>query len=224
MNKKLRVILVITLIAGLTLSACQRSASKAPVSTATAVGELPFPLPSTDGMKAMMSGTQTAIAAAASLPGLGNTQVPAADATLPPLVLPTVTQPPVVPTVAPTFALVATATPGLPATYTLHQGEWPFCIARRYNIDPSALLDANALDADSKPAEGTQLKIPQGAGNWPAGERALVAHPAIYTVQPGDTIYSIACDYGDVDPNGIIAANSLTSPYTLNLGQSLQIP
>ena len=224
MNKKLWVVLVITLTAALMLSACQRSASKAPVTTATTVGDLPFPVPSTDGIKAVMSGTQTAIAAASGLPGLVQTQAPSTDPTLPPLVLPTATQPPAVPTVAPTFAQVATATPGLPGTYTLHQGEWPFCIARRYNIDASALLDANGLDANAKPAEGTELKIPQGAGKWTAGERALVSHPAIYTVQPGDTIYSIACDYGDVDPNGIIAANNLTSPYTLNLGQSLQVP
>ncbi len=230
MNKKLWVILSIAMIVVLALSACQRAASKAPVSTPTAAGDLPFPLPATNNaMKVVQSGTQTAIAAASGLPTLAQTQpspaVAESSPTLPPLVLPTATSTIALPpTVAPTFATVATATPGIPTTYTLHQGEWPFCIARRYNIDPADLLAANGLSVNSRPAEGTSLKIPQDAGKWTSGDRALIAHPAIHPVVAGDTIYSLACDYGDVDPNAIIAANGLKSPYTLTPGQSLQIP
>jgi LysM repeat protein len=40
----------------------------------------------------------------------------------------------------------------------------------------------------------------------------------------GDTIYTIACAFGDVDPNAIIVVNGLESPYTLTPGQVLQIP
>ena len=67
------------------------------------------------------------------------------------------------------------------------------------------------------------LKIPQTGHTFP-GTRALHPHPATYTVKTGDTIYNIACYYGDVDPMAIVAANSLIAPYTLTAGQSLQIP
>jgi LysM repeat protein len=48
-------------------------------------------------------------------------------------------------------------------------------------------------------SEGTTLKIPQ-TGTW-QGERALKSHPTNYTVVSGDTLYTIACGFGDADPN-----------------------
>jgi hypothetical protein len=122
-----------------------------------------------------------------------------------------------------------TATPyvlptlGKPDSYTLKKGEWPICIARRYNLDLVSFLAANSLTLDSKPAEGTSLKI-TSSGSWDSGPRALIKHPDTYTVSSGESIYSIACAYGDVDPMAIAAANGLKSPYTLSSGQSLQIP
>jgi LysM repeat protein len=119
--------------------------------------------------------------------------------------------------------VIPTATPGLPASYTLEKGEFPYCIARRFNINPSDLLRANNLTANSTTYPGMKLKIPQNAGGFP-GNRALHKHPTTYTVRPGDTIYTIACYFGDVDPNSIVLANDLKEPYTLTAGQSLQIP
>jgi LysM repeat protein len=70
---------------------------------------------------------------------------------------------------------------------------------------------------------GLVLKIPQSSKPFPAA-RALKAHPTTYTVGGDETIYSIACKFGDVDPMAIAAANGLTAPYTLKLGQVLNIP
>lgn len=191
------------------LAACQRPASKAPVVTPTATSEFPFPLPATDdAMKVVISGTQTAIAAAGG----------AAEVTTPTTAV--VSTP--VPATATPIA-VPTATPGHPATYTLEKGEFPFCIARRFNVSAGDLLALNGLTVNSKPAVGAVLKVPQ-SGSWDAGDRSLKAHPADYTVAAGDTIYTIACAYGDADPNAIIAANALKSPYTLTAGQTLHIP
>lgn len=39
-----------------------------------------------------------------------------------------------------------------------------------------------------------------------------------------NTIFSIACEYGDVDPYAIILANSLSEPYKVTLGESQHIP
>lgn len=224
MKKQFRAVLFLALVLSLALAGCQRSASKSVVNTPAATGEIPFPLPTENILQSMVNSTQTAQAA----PPAASGQTPGASeasSTLPPLVLPSVTPPePVTPTITPTFAIVPTATPGLPATYTLHTGEYVYCLARRFNIDPGDLLAANNLDMNSRPAVGTVLTIPAGAGKWSAGSRALIAHPAVYTVKPDDTIYSVACDFGDADPNAIILANHLTDPYTLTPGQTIQVP
>lgn len=114
-------------------------------------------------------------------------------------------------------------TPGLPQTYALQKGEFPFCIARRFNLNQSELLNLNGLGLNSVVPVGFTLRIPQ-TGNHFSGQRALQSHPTKYTVVAGDTIYTVACKYGDVDPNGIIAVNNLKQPYSLSAGQVLQIP
>ena len=124
---------------------------------------------------------------------------------------------------SPTPAPVSTATPGIPQTYQLQKGEFPFCIARRFNVNQTELLNLNGLGSGSVLPVGYSLKIPQ-TGNTFFGQRSLIEHPASYTVVAGDTIYTIACKYGSADPNAIIEANNLKSPYTLSAGQVLQIP
>jgi LysM repeat protein len=232
MKQQVRIVLFIVLIVSLGLSGCQRSASKSPVTTPAATGEIPFPLPTENVMKNLAAGTQqaaltgatTVIPAKTQPPAPAAPAAPAATATLPPLVLPTNTPLPLPTAIPPTFVAVPSATPGIPSKYVLQAGEWPYCIARRFNIEPGAMLDANGLSVNSRPAAGTELNIPAGTSGWSSGSRALIDHPAIYTVKPGDTIYSIACDFGDADPNAIIAANHLTAPYDLTLGTTIQVP
>lgn len=118
--------------------------------------------------------------------------------------------------------VVPTATPGLPTTYTVQEGEFPYCLARRFNIDPNDLVSINNISGFVSP--GTVLTIPSDS-TWPSEfERALIAHPTTYNVLAGDTIYTIACQFGDVDPNDIIYANNLEEPYTLTAGQVINIP
>ncbi len=132
------------------------------------------------------------------------------------------------PTVAPTaqsltVATIAPPTPGVPATYTLQKGEFPYCIARRFNLNPAELLNLNGLSNGSMTFPGVTLKIPQTGHTFPDG-RSLHKHPANYTAASGDTIYTVACYYGDVDPLVIAQVNGLSSPYTLTAGKALQIP
>jgi LysM repeat protein len=222
MKQKAWVLIAIAVVLALALSACERSYSKTPAGSPTAGGDLPFPIPGTDSaIKNVGAGTQTAVASVLG-PVAGQTQL--ANPTSGVILIPTSTPVPPTPTITPTFAIVATATPGLPSTFTVHSGEWPFCIARRFNIDPAELLSANGLSVNSRPEPGAELIIPQGAAKWAAGSRSLIDHPALYTVDAGDTIYSIACEFGDADPNAIIAANSLKEPYTLTAGSTIQVP
>jgi LysM repeat protein len=132
-------------------------------------------------------------------------------------VVPTATQAAVVP-------LVPTSTPGSPTTYKIHDGETIYCLARRFNIDPVDILAVNNDDPNVYPDD--VINIPQSGAAFP-GERALHPHTAnmTYTVTADyDTIYKIGCYFGDVDPNRIIAANSLKDPFTLTLGQKIIIP
>jgi LysM domain. len=119
--------------------------------------------------------------------------------------------------------VVPTATPGLPSSYTIQKGEFPFCIARRFNLNVNSLLSMNGLNIYSVVYTGTVLRIPTGT-TWSTGPRTLKAHPATYTVAYGDTIGSIACQYGDVDPNMIFYANGLSQGTALSQGQVLRIP
>ena len=110
-----------------------------------------------------------------------------------------------------------------PGTYTLRQGEHPYCIARRFDVDPNQLLSVNGLDRSSLISPGMTLSIPQDTGGFPP-PRALQSHPTTYTVGSGETIYSIACEFGDVSPLAIAQANGLTEPYDVSAGTVLEIP
>lgn len=118
---------------------------------------------------------------------------------------------------------VPSPTPGVPQSYTINPGEFPYCIARRYNVNPTELLSLNGLTSYSTVLAGTTLRMPQTGNPFPDG-RALASHPTTYTVQSGDTIYKIACKFGDVDPIYMAQVNGLKSPYSLTVGQTLQIP
>jgi len=110
-----------------------------------------------------------------------------------------------------------------PPTYILHEGEFPYCLARRFDVDPDKLFSINGLSTDWTGKVGMELKIPQNS-QFPSEQRALLPHPTIYTVEVGDTIYSIACMFGDVYPEAIVLANNLHPPYTLTVGQEIFIP
>jgi len=241
MSKKLSLILILCLLAMVLLVSCQRAASKSPIVKPTATHAGGLATQPVNGLGSVqIIGTQTALAKAA-LTGSPTPNGSTALATSTPFGTPAVpnTFTLVPPTGgAPTLAvsstplpgttpiiIVPTATPGRPATYTLMQGEFPYCIARRFNVNPDDLLALNGFTQASAQAlqPGQMLKIPQ-SGSFP-GVRALHTHPTTYTVAAGDmTIYGVACFFGDVDPTQIIAANSLTSPYALHFNQVLNIP
>ena len=118
----------------------------------------------------------------------------------------------------------ATSVPGTrPASYTLMAGEFVYCISRRFNVDPDQTLALNGLSDAQTIYPGLVLKIPQ-SGSFP-GDRMLQNHPTTYTVvSSSETLYSIACKFGDVDPSSIAAANGLSVGAALTAGQQLSIP
>lgn len=122
----------------------------------------------------------------------------------------------------PSQIVMPTSTPGIPKTYVVQSGEFPFCIARRFDVNPIELLSLNGLGSGSIVRPGTELRIPQTGNPFPSN-RSLQPHPTTYTVQAGDTIYTIACAFGEVSPDAIVFANGLTDN-RVTAGQQLYIP
>jgi LysM repeat protein len=245
MNKNKRSLLAISIfvVSTMLISACTQSLSSAPVATPTLLPDGLFvsPFPSVENPMAMIeefakqtAAAQTSVAGGETLgtPSTPDTLnvTPQVDATTPtPDVFstPTNAEPAAsIPTSEPAVAAATSVPPGVrPATYTLQKGEFPYCIARRFNVDPTQLLSLSGLTSTqaNSLSTGTVLTIPQ-SGSFP-GNRALASHPATYTVASADeTIYSVACKYGDVDPNAIASANNISVSAKLTVGQQLQIP
>jgi LysM repeat protein len=215
------------------ISACNQPYSQQP--TATPGGPSLFETPITPGMGNIeVIGTTTALALSGT-PVVGvptQTLSSPADATsqslfitaTPMVSVGTATATLAVSGSSPTSGPLPTSAPvgSRPAEYQLRSGEFPYCIARRFDVDPDELLRLNGLSSGTIFYADRMLRIPQ-SGSFP-GTRALRNHPATYTVaSASETVNSIACLFGDVDPGAIVSANNLTSG-TLTVGQQLSIP
>jgi len=114
---------------------------------------------------------------------------------------------------------------GCTSPYTLQKGEFPYCIARRCNVDPAELLSLNGLASGEIYYPNLTLNLPQSGKSFPP-PRSRRSHPETYTVSDASlTVSGVACVYGDVHPNDILQANpglSLGSPLTV--GQQINIP
>lgn|GEM_PF-19091 len=112
----------------------------------------------------------------------------------------------------------------LPLVYTLHPGEFPYCIARRFDVDPDELLALNGFGRYQVFYVGTSLQIPRTGNHFP-GNRVLRTHPATYIVAGwNETLYSIACLFGDIAPAIIAQLNDISEDSALSVGQWLTIP
>jgi len=241
---------LIFVLSTILISACTQSLSQAPLATPTLLptGLFVSPFPSVENPMAMIEefARQTAAAQTAAAGGgrtgtpgtpqtitTGTTSTPQAGGSITPTAgTPTnanavATTPAVVSTTVTSGGSTSTPIPAgvRPASYTLQPGEFPYCIARRFNVDPDQLLSLSGLtagQANNLPS-GTLLKIPQ-SGAFP-GDRALASHPTTYTVSSSDeTVFSVACKYGDVDPAVLASTNGISVSADLSVGQQLKIP
>jgi len=226
------------LLVSMMLSACNQAYSQPPVATNTPIDQskslftTPLSEPTLSDVKKF--GTQTAIAAGTVLPvtetpavGItpqaGETQTPTPLVELNPTASPTATLAVSEPT-KPATAATLIPSAAKPATYTLQNGEFPYCIARRFNVDPDELLSVNGLVDSQTLYAGKVLTIPQTGNPFP-GSRVWHNHPDTYTVDASsETIYGVACYYGDLDPASIAQANGISVGASLSAGQKLNIP
>ena len=218
MRKNKFLIIAILLIAAMVLSGCSKSASNTPDGAPTAEEQ------------DLMSTVLTAQAESTEendgskdVPDVGDTSdmTPVVVPTNTPDVAPVPTNTPE-PTVAPTAEPVES-----PSTYTLHAGEYPFCLARRFDVEWTSFVannpNVNFTDSGSFYA-GLKFSIPQGGAGFGA-DRMLISHPGTYTTGLGESIYSISCSFGDVYPESIAQVNGLPNDDTeIPSGTLLQIP
>lgn len=189
---------------------CTRSASTAPAVTdpgSLTIDEI--------NQRATMDALQDAIL----------TQSPEPDIDLP-TETPTIVVPdtPSGPTETPPV-VVDTPTPlvGQTQSYIVQPGEWIYSIARKFGIDPDALIVANNLQYPYDLSVGQELIIPASTGSTPEPGATPLAAGTEYIVQSGDWIASIARKFG-VTENAIVEANNLVFPYIIHPGDVLYIP
>ena len=223
----------ILMLVAIIASACNQPYSQPPAVTNTPID--PNSLFATPlGMTAVQSfATQTALA-------LTGTPAPALLTETPGGALQTATITPtslvVIPTTTATATLAVSGTQpsgtlptsapvgSRPSTYALQKGEFPYCIARRFDVNPEELLTLNGLTRGDVYYPNFTLKIPQTGNPFPP-PRALRTHPTTYTVaSAGETVYGVACRFGDVDPSAIAQANGISVSSVLTAGQQLSIP
>jgi LysM repeat protein len=239
--KQSAILISIVILTAIFISACTRPFSSASLETPVAEGTSLFvsPFPTSDNPMAMVeelsTGTalaETAVALTAGTPlatsAAGTVITPDVNASATPTlgIASGATAGPTIANVTPVITQQApTVTVNRPGSYTLQKGEFPYCIARRFNVDPAELLSLNGLSSGDIYYPNLTLTIPQTGKPFP-GTRALRSHPATYTVADSTmTLYGVACVYGDVDPAALVQANpslSLGSP--LAAGQQVAIP
>jgi LysM repeat protein len=205
MTKKGLTLIFSVLLFSLLISGCKMPASKAPTVEAT---------PTIIRLQTNEPGQSTQIPMDETDTGQANTATPEPGETTMPAQSTN--------TLAPT-EVIPVPTITKPAEYTLKQGEFLYCIARRFDVDPNDLLSTNNLGENDLLSPGDTIQIPQDSA-WVGGGRVRNPHPTSHTVTAGETVYSIACYYGDVTPEAIIAVNRLEEPYDLSPGQVLNIP
>jgi LysM repeat protein len=181
------------------VSGCTRPMSSGPIPTpGSAQAQSIIETPTPEG------GIPTAIVATT----VAGATATVAGATEQPTVAPVVTTP--VPTTAST-----PAPSGGQTSYTVKPGDRLFSIGRQFGVNPYTIAQVNHIGPPYILYPGQVLTIPAGGTGVPTG--------GTYTVQSGDTIYSIGRKLGK-SPIAIINANNLISPNRIFPGMVLKIP
>jgi LysM repeat protein len=112
--------------------------------------------------------------------------------------------------------------------YVVQAGDTLFEIALNNELVLADLLEVNDLTEASIIQPGQALRLPDCEDGASVGEEETVVTEAaggevVHTVVRGDTLLSIARNYG-VTVNDIIQANNIPNPNNLTIGQQLVIP
>jgi len=216
----------ILVLVSIIASACNQPYSQPPTPTSLFATPIGGPTNMTDvqifatGTSLSLTGTASALLAQTPQGSIQETAT--VTPTSPVILNPTSTA---TSTLAVSSTLVTALPPGTPPpTHVLQRGEWPYCIARRLDVNPEELLTLNGLTRGDIYYPNLTLKIPQTGHPFPP-PRNLKPHPTTYTVAASDqTVAGVACVFGDVYPSAIAQANGISESSTVTVGQVLSIP
>ena len=128
------------------------------------------------------------------------------------------------PSPQPTEEETATPEPAAAQTfdYTVRPGETLASIADKFQTEVQTLRELNFL-LDDNIFAGQMLAIPWSEGITGEGAPTASPTPFSYVVQQGDTLSSIALQFG-VQPGVLIEVNNIMDPNNLAVGTPLLIP
>ena len=119
------------------------------------------------------------------------------------------------------FAALGMLSYSISAQNTIHhvvRGDTIFSLSRHYWVSQEELMRRNGLSDPSRLQAGMRLVIPSAAAS-PAPSLA----PATYTVQPGDTLFSIARN-SRVTLQALRDINGFSANHVLRAGATIRIP
>lgn len=119
-------------------------------------------------------------------------------------------------TVPQLLKLPAATPPASGPKYTVKAGDSMYSIAKKFNVTVAQLAAANGITNVNLIRVGQVLTIPGKVTTPPVTS-------VKYTVKAGDTLYSISKKYNTTVAK-IAAANKISSPYIIRVGQVLTIP
>ncbi|MDD7834079.1 MULTISPECIES: lytic transglycosylase domain-containing protein [Paenarthrobacter] len=116
--------------------------------------------------------------------------------------------------------------PAVPASYTVVRGDTISAIARRFNLDTSAVLQLNNLTPTTLIYPGQSIKLSGTAPAAPApsapAASGSTSTATVYTVVSGDTLGGIAAKHG-VPLSSIFSWNNLNGSSIIYPGQKIKV-